>query len=206
MLNISIYRTLKSGSNKSPLGSISSLSSLNASSIVIGAGGLNNCTTLNSTAQSIEMTGSPNGHNDSHIDSCDQLSASPYSNEALVPVGCTPNSGGEMRNVDPNLRHEYLEWKKNPSLDRQTSDFIGRVYREDIDLCLDFPIDSENKHLKSDLIQAIHKQSICITPLKPEKNEFKKHCPLLNSKNVLCKFRFTFVSYLENIVAVDHNA
>ena len=170
------------------MGSISSLSSLNASSIVIGAGGLNNCTTINSNAQSTEVAGIGNGHNDSNHDSCDQLSGSPYSNTALVPVGCTPNSGGEMRNVDPNLSQEYLEWKKNPSLDRNSSQFLGRIYKEDVDLCLDFPIDPSYTYLKSDLHEAIHRQSICITPLKPEKNEFKKHCPLLNSKNVLCKF------------------
>ena len=170
------------------MGSISSLSSLNASSIVIGAGGLGNCTTLSSAAQSSDITGAINTPNDPNADPNDQLSSSPYANGVLVPVGCTPNSGGEMRNVDPNLRQEYLEWKKNPSLDRNASDFLNRIYKEDIDLCLDFPIESENQYLKSDLHEAIHKQSICITPLKPEKNEFKKHCPLLNSKNVLCKF------------------
>ena len=181
-------RNLKNGNNKSPMGSISSLSSLNASSIVIGAGGLSNCTTINSTAQSSEMTGALNTPNDLNADASEQLSGSPYANGVLVPVGCTPNSGGEMRNVDPNLRQEYLEWKKNPSLDRNSSAFLNRIYKEDIDLCLDFPIDPEYMYLKSDLHEAIHKQSICITPLKPEKNEFKKHCPLLNSKNVLCKF------------------
>ena len=170
------------------MGSLSSLSSLNASSIVIGAGGLNNCTTLNSTAHSTEMTGISNNPNDSNLDCCDQHSTSTYSNGASVPVGCTPNSGGEMRNVDPNLRQEYLEWKKSPTLDRNASDFLNRIYKEDIDLCLDFPIESDNTNLKSDLHESIHQQSICITPLKPEKNEFKKHCPLLNSKNVLCKF------------------
>ena len=170
------------------MGSISSLSSLNASSIVIGAGGLNNCTKLNSTAHSTEITGILNNPNDSNLDSCDQNSSGSYSNGALVPVGCTPNSGGEMKNVDPNLRQEYLDWKKNPSLDRNASDFLSRIYKEDIDLCLDFPISTDNMYLKSDLHEAIHQQSICITPLKPEKNEFKKNCPLLNSKNVLCKF------------------
>jgi len=186
--NILLQGNLKNGNNKSPMGSISSLSSLNASSIVIGAGGLGNCTTLSSNAQSSETNGAMNTPNDLIVDQSEQLSGSPYGNGALVPVGCTPNSGGEMRNVDPNLRQEYLEWKKNPSLDRDSSEFLNRIYKEDIDLCLDFPIDSDNQYLKSDLHEAIHKQSICITPLKPEKNEFKKHCPLLNSKNVLCKF------------------
>ena len=185
---MSVFRNLKPGTNKSPIGSISSLTSLNASSIVIGAGGLSNCTTLNSNSQAVDMPGCQNSQNDSNADSGDHISMSPFSNPTAVPVGCTPNSGGEMRNVDPNLRQEYLEWKKSPSLDRNSSEFLNRIYKEDIDLCLDFPIDPANTYLKNDLHQAIHKQSICIAPLKPEKNEFKKHCPLLNSKNVLCKF------------------
>merc|ERR1711981_1350967 len=120
--NSLLQGNLKPGNNKSPMGSISSLSSLNASSIVIGAGGLNNCTKLNSTPHSTEMTGISNNPNDSNLDTGDQLSMSPFSNPAAVPVGCTPNSGGEMRNVDPNLRQEYLEWKKSPSLDRNSSE------------------------------------------------------------------------------------
>ena len=187
-LLIQIYRNLKPGNNKSPMGSISSLSSINASSIVVGAGGLSNCTTLNSTAQSIEIAGDMNIYSESNFDTCDQIYGSPYSNGATVPAGCTPNSGSDLRNIDPTLRQEYLNWKKCPSLDRNTSDFLSRIYKEDIDLCLDFPINPENENLKADLHKAIHKQSICITPLKPEKNEFRKHCPLLNSENALCKF------------------
>jgi len=55
--NVLLRGNLKNGNNKSPMGSISSLSSLNASSIVIGAGGLGNCTTLSSNAQSSETNG-----------------------------------------------------------------------------------------------------------------------------------------------------
>ena len=167
---------------------MSSLTSLNAGSIVVGAGGLNNCTTINSTAQSIDLSGDMNLSEPNFENSNDQICGSPYSNGVSVPAGCTPNSGSDMRNVDPVLRQEYLEWKKTPCLDRNNSDFLSRIYREDIDLCLDFPIASKNVNLKKDLHQAIHNQSICITPLKPEKNEFKKNCPLLNSENVLCKF------------------
>ena len=183
-----IRSNLKPGKNKSPIGSMSSLSSLNASSIVVGAGGLNHCTTVNSTAQGVDFSGDMNLSELNFEISCDQTCGSPYSNGASVPAGCTPNSGSDLRNVDPILRQEYLDWKKHPALDRDTSEFLSRIYREDIDLCLDFPISPENENLKKDLHKAIHNQSICITPLKPEKNEFKKNCPLLNSENVLCKF------------------
>jgi len=46
--------------------------------------------------------------------------------------------------IDPTLRQEYLAWKKAPTLDRSettssSSQFLRRIYQEDIDPCLDFP-------------------------------------------------------------------
>ena len=38
--------------------------------------------------------------------------------------------------MDPGLRKDFLAWKKEPSFDRGTSDFLERLYKEDIDLCL----------------------------------------------------------------------
>jgi len=53
---------------------------------------------------------------------------------------CCCNSGfGESEKekyIDPALRKDFLAWKKDPSFDRGTSDFLERLYREDIDLCL----------------------------------------------------------------------
>ena len=53
---------------------------------------------------------------------------------------CCCNSGiGESEKekyIDPGLRKDFLAWKKDPSFDRGTSDFLERLYREDIDLCL----------------------------------------------------------------------
>ena len=40
--------------------------------------------------------------------------------------------------IDPGLRLEYLEWKKAPTLDRTGSRFLDRIYREDVDPCLNF--------------------------------------------------------------------
>ena len=42
--------------------------------------------------------------------------------------------------IDPGLRQEYLEWKKAPTLDRGEggSSFLERLYREDVDPCLNF--------------------------------------------------------------------
>ena len=186
------YRNLRPGKNKSPIGSVSSLSSINTSSIIVGAGGLSNCTPIHPCSQqgqqpSADLSGDFNGSSIVQ-DFGESQGNGGYVNGTPVPAGCTPNSGSDMRNVDPILRQEYLEWKKSPTLERNESNFLDRIYREDIDLCLNFQTAAENESLKARLHKAVHEQSICITPLKPEKNEFIKHCPLLNSPNVLCKF------------------
>jgi hypothetical protein len=37
---------------------------------------------------------------------------------------------------DPNLRKDFLAWKKEPTFERGASGFLERLYKEDIDLCL----------------------------------------------------------------------
>lgn len=51
--------------------------------------------------------------------------------------------------VDPRVHAEFLEWKANPHVDKDDP-FVRRVFREDIDLCLDFP----NKELGAKVRQA----------------------------------------------------
>ena len=54
--------------------------------------------------------------------------------------GCAgPETGNEAERekfIDPGLRKDFLAWKKDPSFERGTSEFLERLYREDIDLCL----------------------------------------------------------------------
>lgn len=52
--------------------------------------------------------------------------------------------------VDPRVHTEFLRWKANPCVDKSDS-FVARVFREDIDLCLDFP----NKELGAKVRQAV---------------------------------------------------
>lgn len=52
--------------------------------------------------------------------------------------------------VDPRLHNEFLRWKANPCVDKNDP-FVGRIFKEDIDLCLDFP----NKELTSKVKQAV---------------------------------------------------
>ena len=52
--------------------------------------------------------------------------------------------------VDPRVHSEFLSWKVNPCVDK-SDPFIERIFREDIDLCLDFP----NAQLATQVRQAI---------------------------------------------------
>lgn len=52
--------------------------------------------------------------------------------------------------VDPRVHTEFLKWKANPCVDKGDP-FVGRIFKEDIDLCLDFP----NKELGTKVRQAV---------------------------------------------------
>lgn len=55
------------------------------------------------------------------------------------------------------LHREFLSWKESPTLD-QESEFVSRVYREDIDSCLAF----NNTQLGEDVRRAIQSGTIYI--------------------------------------------
>jgi len=89
--------------------------------------------------------------------------------------------------IDPAFRQEYMAWKKEPTLERissQPNPFLDRLYREDIDPCLDFPC--ENPRLVEAVQRGIQEQTVCIAPLRNE--ELAQGCPLLNHDRVLCKY------------------
>jgi len=52
--------------------------------------------------------------------------------------------------VDPRVHTEFLTWKANPCIDKNNR-FVARIFREDIDLCLDFP----NEDLGAKVRQAV---------------------------------------------------
>ena len=83
--------------------------------------------------------------------------------------------------IDPAFRQEYMAWKKDPTLDRispqeKQNPFLDRLYREDIDPCLDFPC--EDRRLVEAVQRGIHEQTVCIAPLRND--ELAQGCPLLN--------------------------
>jgi Rab-3A-interacting protein len=72
--------------------------------------------------------------------------------------------------VDPVVHKEFLAWKEAPRLDR-TDPFVGRVYREDIDLCLNFC----NVELGTKVFQAVEDGTIFIEAVtEKSKSTFPK--------------------------------
>ncbi|XP_063992546.1 uncharacterized protein LOC135170546 [Diachasmimorpha longicaudata] len=77
--------------------------------------------------------------------------------------------------IDPRLQSEFLTWKANPCLS-QSDAFVGRVFREDIDLCLDFP----NSELGVRVREAVLGGVIFIEAISDKvKQGFPQDCALL---------------------------
>jgi len=99
--------------------------------------------------------------------------------ERLVLGGPADETDGATENrteekfMDPVLRSEYLEWKKSPKMDPELPFFV-RIYREDINPCLEFP----NVSLSASIKEAVFQNTICISPVK-ESMELPRNCELL---------------------------
>ncbi|XP_057340657.1 guanine nucleotide exchange factor for Rab-3A-like [Microplitis mediator] len=77
--------------------------------------------------------------------------------------------------IDPILHSEFLRWKENPCIDK-TDMFVARVFREDIDLCLNFP----NEELGNKVRQAVLDGIIFIEAISDKtKLSFPRKCALL---------------------------
>ena len=63
--------------------------------------------------------------------------------------------------MDPVLRSEYMAWKKSPSMEPALP-FLARIYREDINPCLEF----SNAELAGRVREAVHLNTLCISPVK----------------------------------------
>ncbi|KAF6216975.1 hypothetical protein GE061_001326 [Apolygus lucorum] len=79
--------------------------------------------------------------------------------------------------VDPVLHKEFLAWKQAPSTDK-TDPFIARIYKEDIEYCLDF----SNAELSRQVREAIATGEVFIEAVSDKtKNNFPKKCALLDA-------------------------
>ena len=95
------------------------------------------------------------------------------------------------RYFDPTLRKDYLQWKKEPTVDPHHP-FVGRIYKEDIDPCLNFP----NEQLSQDVREAIHSNDLCLSPIK-DFSDLPRNCALLDAP-VLCKYSLRLTGVLKS--------
>ncbi|KAF8790791.1 Rab-3A-interacting protein like [Argiope bruennichi] len=107
----------------------------------------------------------------------------------------------EMYEVDPIFNDEFVKWRQNPNLDKE-SPFMKRIYDEDIKACLCF----RNSKLSDSILSAIEEDKISIEKISVTKNEpLPKVCDLMNAPR-LCPYKM----YLDgtnsyNISALSRN-
>ncbi|CAH1712086.1 guanine nucleotide exchange factor for Rab-3A-like [Aphis gossypii] len=85
--------------------------------------------------------------------------------------------------IDPNVHREFVHWMKSPTLDKSDA-FISRIYREDIDQCLEF----NNSTLAMDVRNAIESGNLFIESMDKSKSHFPKKCALMELP-LLCLYR-----------------
>jgi len=118
----------------------------------------------------------PNKHLHPHIGSNNHSHRTATEGAESAPSSpCKDRSDQEHRNIDPVLRAEYLAWKKSPDMSSSNT-FLARIYKEDVDPCLDFPA----KALSLAVRQAIHDNILCLSPVKPDTEENPRNCALLD--------------------------
>jgi len=95
--------------------------------------------------------------------------------------------------VDPVIHKEYIIWKKSPTLKKDSSKFLQRLFQEDLVPCLTFP----NETLTLRVRKAVEDNSLCISPIKTTKSEpsdnersgeLPKHCALFDAP-LICQFK-----------------
>ena len=103
-------------------------------------------------------------------------SSSPSSPCRQRPGDEVDGGGRQDKHMDPVLRQEYLSWKKSPSMSESDHPFLSRIYREDVEPCLQFPATELSLRVRS----AIHDNNLCLIPIKPDTMENPRNCALLD--------------------------
>jgi len=104
----------------------------------------------------------------------------------------SPRAGEQAepgRNLDPLLWTEYREWKKAPSLEREASSFLSRIYTEDILPCLAFP-----SPLSPGVRRAVEEDTLCLSPIRaPDTSMQPRNCALLQAPRT-CRYKLLLLS------------
>jgi len=136
----------------------------------------------------------PNRHLHPQISGDKKLAAAKRA--GLDLSNCSLEEVVEEKWVDPVSHKEYMTWKKSPTLKKDSSKFLQRLFQEDLVPCLTFP----NERLTLKVRKAVEDNSLCISPIKvPKSNgtsasdnersgELPKHCALFDAP-LVCQFQ-----------------
>jgi len=118
-----------------------------------------------------------NNHSRQTTEGAESAPSSPYKDRSgsLANSCDQQDCGQEHRNIDPVLRAEYIVWKKAPDMS-SSNPFMARIYKEDVDPCLDFPAQTLSQAVR----QAVHDNILCLSPVKPDTEENPRNCALLD--------------------------
>ncbi|KAI1727534.1 GDP/GTP exchange factor sec2p domain-containing protein [Ditylenchus destructor] len=84
----------------------------------------------------------------------------------------------ETNEIDPIYYKEFATWRENAEGLDETSSFLSRIFREDIEPCLVF----ENNELTSQVLQAIKDNTLEMEPINREHGCNTRDCSLLRVK------------------------
>ena len=86
--------------------------------------------------------------------------------------------------IDPIFHEEFNEWRKGPTLEPMQSNFMKRIYDEEIYPVFNF----KNKNLTSLVIRSIENNSLTMEVVNKDKLPFPKKCALLETPRI-CRYR-----------------
>ena len=95
----------------------------------------------------------------------------------------------EPKLVDPVVHKEYMIWKKSPTLNKENSLFLQRLYTQDVLPCMTFP----NLDLTAKVMKAVETNSLSMSPIvfpKEGSGELPNHCALFETP-LVCHFKVT---------------
>ena len=124
-----------------------------------------------------------------------------------VPNGDQPLNGSDSNSpisddygeVDPLFHEEFLQWKKCPNFEPMNSDFIKRIYDDEVYPVFNF----KDKDLTARVLRAIEDNTIIIEAVS-DKSPFPKRCALLDAPRN-CKYRMKIGDNWHNISQLCRN-
>ncbi|XP_054155105.1 guanine nucleotide exchange factor for Rab-3A-like [Oppia nitens] len=105
----------------------------------------------------------------------------------------------EVGEVDPVFHEEFLQWKKCPNFEAMNSDFMKRIYDEEIYPVFNF----KDKDLTARVLRTIEDNTITIEAMA-DKSSFPKRCALLDAPRS-CKYRMKIDDNWYNISELCRN-